>query len=78
MVNQISELDSQGQLKNYSEIGFLAMGVDNIWMLECKGWIWSEGIDPELLESLQAVPEGVSVSVRLNYSKDPVEQTDRY
>lgn len=42
-------------------------------MLESKGWIWSEGMDPELLGVLQALPEGVSVLVR-HYSRDEVRQ----
>lgn len=60
-------------VNDYSEIGFLALGVGNSWVLESKGWIWSEGMDPELLEALQALPEGILISVR-HYSKDPVRQ----
>lgn len=73
MVDQIKELDEQGRLSDYSEIGFLALGMGNSWILESKGWIWSEVMDPELLEALQALPEGVSVLVRY-YSRDAVRQ----
>lgn len=73
LVDQIKELDDQGRLNDYSEIGFLALGMDNSWMLESKGWIWSEGMDPELFEALQALPEGVSILVR-HYSRDKVRQ----
>lgn len=73
LVDQTKELDEEGRLNDYSEIGFLALGVGNSWMLESKGWIWSEGMDLELLEALQALPEGILVSVRY-CSKDPVRQ----
>lgn len=73
LVDQIRELDDQGRLNDYSEIGFLALGMENSWMLESKGWIWSEGMDPELFEALQALPEGVSVLVR-HYSRDAARQ----
>lgn len=67
LINQITELDNQGLLSDYSDIGFLALGKDNSWILECKGWIWSEGIDPGLLAALQEVNEGVSATnVRLS------------
>lgn len=72
-MNQIKELDDQELLKNYSDIGFLSMGMGNSWMLESKGWIWSESIDPELLQALQEVPEGVSVSVRVYFRISPSE-----
>jgi hypothetical protein len=65
LINQITELSSQGLLTEYSDIGFLAMGKDNSWILESKGWIWSEGIDPGLLAALQEVDESVSAVVCL-------------
>ncbi|KAI5852445.1 hypothetical protein DFP73DRAFT_522548 [Morchella snyderi] len=67
LVNQITELSTQGFLTEYSDIGFLAMGKDNSWILESKGWIWSEGIDPGLLAAIQEVDESVNaVNVRLS------------
>lgn len=65
LINQITELSNQGLLTEYSDIGFLAMGKDNSWILESKGWIWSEGIDPGLLAALQEVDESVSAVVCL-------------
>ncbi|KAG0639854.1 hypothetical protein HOY80DRAFT_961261 [Tuber brumale] len=61
LVDQITELDNSGQLESYSDIGILALGCGNSWVLGWKGWIWSEGIDPDLLAALQ-VGEGAAVT----------------
>ena len=61
-MDQITELDNSGQLESYSDIGILALGCGNSWVLGWKGWVWSEGIDPTLLAALR-VDEGVTVTV---------------
>ncbi|PWW73606.1 hypothetical protein C7212DRAFT_216424 [Tuber magnatum] len=72
LVDQITELDNTGQLVSYGDIGILALGCGNSWVLEWKGWIWSEGIDPDLLAALQ-VGESATVTV----SSPPLIGRDR-